>query len=313
MPEAKIEVISDPAALEALRPEWSELWRDDPRATPFQSPEWLLAWRRHLFAGGQLWVVAGRRDGRLISLLPLFRYGARLQNLAFLGAGITDYLDSLGEPTPRIPGDWEHANLEELRPDSPLLELSAPEQCSVCPVIHLPSPIDPKLAIDIRRSSNRLHQAGQARIERTTHLDDLFALHAARWRERNEEGVLAEAKLQDFHREVAAGFDRLGILRLYRLLLDDRAVAVVYAFTHRRRVYGYLTGFDPGLSKLSPGTVLLAHIIHESLREGALEFDFLRNPEPYKYRWGARDHINYRVNLRRGNRTTPGPDPPSPD
>ena len=53
--------------------------------------------------------------------------------------------------------------------------------------------------------------------------------------------------------------------------------------------------------------------VSRSLREGAREFDFLRNPEPYKYRWGARDHINYRVTFRRGNRTTPGPDPPSPD
>jgi len=31
--------------------------------------------------------------------------------------------------------------------------------------------------------------------------------------------------------------------------------------------------------------------------EGARIFDFLRNPEPYKYAWGARDQINRRISL----------------
>ena len=294
-----LSVIADHAELEALRPEWSELWRNDPRATPFQSPEWLLAWWRHLFQGGQLWTVVQRRDDKLVSLLPAFRYGDRCQHLTLIGTGVTDYLDLLGEPIESIPGDWEDAGLEELRPGSPLLALGAGEACSVCPVASLPATIDPKLAVDIHRASNRLHRAGAVKIERIESLDSLIELHRARWVERNEEGMLADERLKAFHREVAQGFAALGMLRLYEMTLDSRAIAAVYAFTHRGRTYGYLTGFDPALTKLSPGTVLLAHAFEEATQEGVLEFDFLREQEAYKYRWGAEDRSNYKVRLPR--------------
>ena len=294
-----LSVITEAEELEALRPEWSELWRSDPRATPFQSPEWLLAWWHHLFQGGRLWTVAQRRDGKLVSLLPAFRYGDRAQHLTLIGTGVTDYLDLLGEPIDSIPGDWQDASLEELRPGSPLLALGAAGECSVCPVAPLPATVDPKLTVDIHRASNRLHRAGTVKMERVESLDSLFELHRARWADRNEEGMLADDRLQAFHREVARGFAALGILRLYEMTLDGRAIAAVYAFTHRHRTYGYLTGFDPALTKLSPGTVLLAHAFQQATQEGALEFHFLRKQEAYKYRWGAKDRTNYKVRLSR--------------
>lgn len=310
-----LSVVTDFAEFAALRDEWSELWKSNPRATPFQAPEWLLPWCCYLFRGGKLWTVIERQNGRLTSLLPLFRWGAQCENLSFLGTGITDYLDGLGGPIESIPGDWKDANLEELRAESPLLALGNPEPCSVCPVITLPSTmddllkrIDPKLAIDIHRSSNRLNRAGKVRIERSTDLEDLFHLHRARWQERDEEGVLADDALQQFHREVATGFEKLGILRLYCLRLDERPLAVIYAFFHNQRAYAYLSGFDPQVSKLSPGTVLLAYVIEDAIWEGLEEFDFLRNPESYKYKWAATDRPTYKVRL-----TKPAPDPPSPD
>jgi hypothetical protein len=42
-------------------------------------------------------------------------------------------------------------------------------------------------------------------------------------------------------------------------------------------------------SRLSPGTLLIAHAIEEVIREGAAIFDFLRGQERYKYFWGAGD------------------------
>ncbi len=212
-----LSVISDPAELEALRGEWSELWASDPRATPFQSPEWLLSWWKHLFQGGQMWTVVERRNGRLASLLPLFRWGLRGEKLSFIGSGVSDYLDLLGEPLDAIPGTWDSTSLEEIRTGSPLLQFGNPEPCSVCPVIPLPATmddllavVDEKLAVDIHRSGNRLQRAGRVRIERTADPEDLFTLHRARWEQRDETGVLHEDRLQRFHREVASEFDQLG-------------------------------------------------------------------------------------------------------
>jgi CelD/BcsL family acetyltransferase involved in cellulose biosynthesis len=119
--------------------------------------------------------------------------------------------------------------------------------------------------------------------------------------------MLAGQRLQAFHREVASGFEKLGILRLYRLVLNEKPAAVIYAFTHRKHTYAYLSGFDPALSKLSPGTVLLAHVVEQAIAEGVHTFDFLRNPEPYKYKWAATDQPTYKLNL-----TKPAPDRSSP-
>ncbi len=129
-------------------------------------------------------------------------------------------------------------------------------------------------------------------------MDGLFRLHSARWQSKDEAGVLATEALQSFHREVAAGFDALGMLRLYELTLSGDTVAVIYAFAHRRRWYGYLNGFDPEFAKLSPGSTLLAHVLEQAIAEGAEAFDFLRGEESYKLSWTARPKINYRVSLK---------------
>ncbi len=208
-----LSVVTEIEELEDLRAEWSQLWRDDPRATPFQSPEWLLPWWRHIFAGGQLWTIIQRRDGRLVSLLPLFRYGADREHLTFMGTGISDYLDLIGAPIASIPGDWTDASLEEIRPGSSLADLSDPQPCSVCPVTRLPATmqellaqIDSKLAIDVHRSKNRLQRAGSVTIERANSLKDLFALHQARWESKSEQGMLAELRPADLSPRGRRGF-----------------------------------------------------------------------------------------------------------
>ena len=141
-----LQVVNSIAGLEALREEWRALWLGDPHATPFQSPEWLIPWVRHLYGGGQIWTVAQRREGRLVSLLPLFRWGTELEMLSFLGAGVTDYLDLIGESINELPGDWKYANFDELREDSPLLRLGEGEPCSTCPVLDLPASYEKLLA-----------------------------------------------------------------------------------------------------------------------------------------------------------------------
>src|SRR3974377_16939 len=83
----KIEVLD---SLEPPRHEWTELCRRS-AATPFQSPQWLIPWTRHLFGGGEIWIVAMRDGGKLVGIAPLFRWGAHERRVSFLGAGVSDY------------------------------------------------------------------------------------------------------------------------------------------------------------------------------------------------------------------------------
>ena len=89
------------------------------------------------------------------------------------------------------------------------------------------------------------------------------------------------------------------MLRLYRLVIGRKLMAVYYGFAHGGRAYAYLGGFDPDEPRLSPGALIMLHAIEAAIDEGATEFHFLRGGESYKYAWGARDRWNTARTLRR--------------
>lgn len=335
-PALCVEEVTTPEALERLRPEWSALWARCPEATPFQSPEWLIPWWKHI-GEGELWTLALREEGRLAGLAPLYVYtgGAPPRQVFPVGIATTDYLDALFEPESgrrgaaalfthlqANRGRWDVLDLQQLRPGSPLLEAPAPrgwseerDEQEPCPVLTLPHAVEElprhvpaRLLQNLRYYRRRAEKLGELRMESATgaNLEELFEallrLHRARWSSRGLPGVLAEGRVQDAHRESLLGLLAAGVLRLYALRLDERIVACYYGFMDRRgtakRAYYYLSGFDPALERLSLGTLVIGHAVQEAVREGAVEFDFLRGREAYKYLWGAKDRPTYRRRLR---------------
>jgi CelD/BcsL family acetyltransferase involved in cellulose biosynthesis len=151
----------------------------------------------------------------------------------------------------------------------------------------------------LRYFGRRAEQAGRVSFETATlaslseFLEALFSLHQARWHRLDRPGVLADPAIRDFHRAAAPLLLAAGLLRLHALRLDERIVAVVYALFARDRAYSYLSGFDPELGAISPGTLTVGHAIRHAMAEGAREFDFLRGRERFKYFWGARDRPCY--------------------
>ncbi len=79
--------------------------------------------------------------------------------------------------------------------------------------------------------------------------------------------------------------------------VNGEIIAVQYNLLAGSRLYLYLSGFDPKWSRMSPGALLVRESIRAAMAEGAREADFLRNPEDFKYLWGARDSINYRIRI----------------
>jgi CelD/BcsL family acetyltransferase involved in cellulose biosynthesis len=79
--------------------EWWDLFRRDPRATPFQSPAWQQAWWAHLGGGERIDLEARNDDGRLIGLLPMHVwYDGGTRRLVPVAAGYSDYSDALIDP-----------------------------------------------------------------------------------------------------------------------------------------------------------------------------------------------------------------------
>lgn len=308
----------DEAALEAIEPEWWELWRACPAATPFASPAWLRPWW-DAFRPGRLATVAVRQDGRLAGLAPLWlEEGPLGRRLLPLGLGITDHLDVLVHPEAlgagaalveavlSLPG-WDVWSLEELAPDAMALGLALPAteiaDHGACQVLslegeHIPSAKRRKLRMSLNRVARRDGQVSEP-TDLSRFLDDLIALHGARWRERGEGGVLDDPAVRRFHEAALPRLAAAGLVRLFTLTIEGRVAGAYYGLHHRDRAYAYLGGFDPAFAFESPGTVLMGHAIEAARREGAREFDLLRGQEPYKYEWGAADHVNRRLTVRR--------------
>jgi CelD/BcsL family acetyltransferase involved in cellulose biosynthesis/glycosyltransferase involved in cell wall biosynthesis len=315
----RAESVSDPAA---LRDEWIALWDRCPSATPFQRPEWLLPWCRSF--GVAPWTVAVRRGGRIVALaLGRVVDEGRERVLRLCGEGVTDWLDPLVDPsegaagarallaTYAESGAVARLELSQLRPESAFAaavsngEVREGESCPALAlprsVDDLPSAIGKRQLAYLRYCFRRAERAAHVEVTHATEanldemLDALFALHAARWCEKGEPGVLASPAVRRFHRDSARGFLAAGMLRLSALRFAGRIVAVFYGFAAHGRTHYYLGGFDPAFERLSPGTMIVGRAIEDAVREGCSEFDFLRGREPYKYAWGARDRASYAV------------------
>ena len=308
-------------AMSALADEWAELFARCAQATPFSHPAWALAWARQLADGTPL-AITLRRDGRLCALAPLHR--RREGTLELAGAPVSDYRDALVDDDA---GDDAAAllmaallrraacgriELADLPPSSLLATAPLPpgwrddlSACAACPIVTLPprgalaDAASPRLREDLPRFYRRLARRGALAVrfadsDGEAWVDRLIALHAARWRRRGGAGVLAEPRVQRFHREVARGLGAVRLLAVTALTLDDRTIALIYGLRRGTRFFFYLSGFDPELTELSVGSLAIAAAFERAVAAGARELDFLRGAEPYKYRWGARDRPTLR-------------------
>ncbi|MCA6119208.1 GNAT family N-acetyltransferase [Bradyrhizobium sp. WSM 1738] len=209
-------------------------------------------------------------------------------------------------------GFWDILELTELQPDAHALRMAVPSGCDVtsacasaCPVLHLPGTPDelqwilpPRKRRALRTAHNRAERRGRLQVKAAdrSSVSDMFellvSLHRHRWNSRAESGVLADPRVQQFHRHALPALMSANLLRLYLLEIDGQPAAAYYGFMHRNQAYGYLTGFEPAYAFESPSVILLGYVFAESICEGAHKFHFLRGREPYKYGWGAHDCWN---------------------
>jgi CelD/BcsL family acetyltransferase involved in cellulose biosynthesis len=324
--QLKVTVVKTAEEAEQIASEWGALWERCPNATTFQRPEWIISWI-DTFRPREPLILEIRENGELVGVAPFLIYEEGSQRIVgLMGGGVSDYLDILIEPDRReqtlseIMGfitqseiHWDVLSLTDLPAASPLLQFAGdsglkPSHHDVCTELvlpsdakHLKSVISKHKYENLRNARSRMQRIGEAHIELAMQatlnefLDALFELHAMRWKEFGESGVLADPHIQAFHREVAPELLDRKVLRFYGLRLEGRLVATLYSFFEREAVYCYLQGFDPAYASLSAGTLLLGAVIEDSISESTKRVDFLRGQESYKYSWGVKDAPTYRI------------------
>jgi len=260
------------------------------------------------------------------------------QILKFLGTKVvgSDYLDLLAAPglerevsTAILDalradgGTWDLAELSDLLPESvgldSLGENARLTNCTVgistgewCPYLPLAPTLEGYFESIGRSKRSRLKRAKKAiegvgctyAVAETPEtlgpaLEALFALHTKRWAARGLAGNLHNPAVRAFHHRLAKSLGSEGLMRIYTLEHQGKAVACDYVLQRGKTVYFYQTAFDPAPAweEYQPGYTLLAHCIEDSVSRGAREFDFLRGREEYKARWTSCARETWRLTL----------------
>lgn len=154
----------------------------------------------------------------------------------------------------------------------------------------------------LKRLSNKLKRSFRFAFRRVETAADLefvlphfFRLHRLRWMMRGLPGMMYSRKIREFHRSACHALLQDGRLRFYWLELNDEVAATLYGFAWNGVFYFYLSGFHPRHASHGIGTLLFYEVIQRSIEEGLTHFDFMRGQEEYKYRFGAKDTLNYRM------------------
>lgn len=298
---------------------WGGLHARTRLRSPFLTWTWQAEWVQAFASGRRLevWRVDDGRDAPL-ALLPLCEAGPGLWRLVG-GADVSDYLDLLapegreeeawsallGARAAR-PGVWELHSVPAGSPTVTQLPALAEafglrvtvEVEERCPVLALPDSWDAYLERlrgkerhELRRKMRRLErEAPDARPVWTgtregveARLGDFLDLHR---RSRGGKARFMDARMEGFFRRVAPALAALGMARLWFLDTPGGPLAAFMTIEWDGTVGLYNSGFRPDRAALSPGLVLLAHVVRDAIERGARRFDFLRGEERYKYDFG---------------------------
>ena len=330
--EPRGEVVSSPAELEALAPEWRAL--ASARGNAFLTPEWFFAWLRNYGDLAESAVVVVRRaDGRVRGIVPLVddRSGP-VRCLRFCGANLGDHFHPVARPEDelRVAGEaaqllasggrrWRTLALDHVSADAhwwteivrsaPLSLATSAYRDDSLPFIDLRGHTwdtymasrSRNMRSQIRRKTRALEREHGATFRRTggsaeldRDLDALFSLHDARWQALGG-STLSTERSRAFHRDFAAAALERGWLRLWLLEVDSEPVAAWYGWRVGGRYSYYQAGFSPSWERFSVGLVLLAHTMRSAVDEGVEEYDLLRGAEAYKTRFATAERLVHTV------------------
>ncbi|MFN2149229.1 MAG: GNAT family N-acetyltransferase [Anaerolineales bacterium] len=113
-----------------------------------------------------------------------------------------------------------------------------------------------------------------------------------------KENFLTESMRRHFHLLAEAAAAE-GWLQLAVLDVAGEPAFGYFNFDFNGKLWIYNSGFNPNHASLSPGWVLMGHLIQWAIEQGRHEIDFLRGDEEYKYRLGGVDRFVTRLTVRR--------------
>jgi CelD/BcsL family acetyltransferase involved in cellulose biosynthesis len=317
--------------LDSVGPEaWDALLAASRLRSPFLSWTWQAHWTATFAPDRRLEV---RRvtdaDGDLVAVLPLYEVTPGTLELIG-GADVSDYLDLLARAgheedawaalLQSRAAERERWLLHAVPATSPTVGVlpTLAGSCSLsatvereerCPVLSLPSSWDAYLASlsgkhrheltrKIRRFERDVPDGRVVSVHTAAdvgaRLGDFLALHRA---SRTGKAKFMDARMETFFRAAIPALAARDGVRLWLLEAGGEPIASFICLEWDDTVGLYNSGFSPGRAALSPGLVLLSHVIRDAIARGRPRFDFLRGEERYKLEFEPRLEDVFRVEI----------------
>ena len=319
----RVEVFRTLQDLGRIEEQWRGILLESAVSTPFQHIEFQRTWWQH-FGQGELCLLAVHNNDVLVGLVSMYvDEDAVLRWVG--GEDIADYLDVIASPAEasavrRVVFEWlsgvdapnwiraHLANIPERSESAGHWQELASDRGwysesvfqDVCPQFILPDGFDlyldgleGKQRREIRRKLRRA-AAEDARVvfidpgEKNPLLIDKFiSLMQASGLEKAE---FLTPRMRGALGDILRATQDAGMLGMCFLEVEGSLLAAYAYFSMGGVVYLYNSGYNPGMyASLSPGWVLLGHLIEHVIASGHTYFDFMRGDEDYKYWFGGED------------------------
>ncbi|MEA2002279.1 MAG: GNAT family N-acetyltransferase [Actinomycetota bacterium] len=271
-----------------------------PRVGPFPGRDWLQTWWSQCGSGELM--LADTGDGLVTLTLTdnLLEFAGEADLTDYhspLGPGAATALAGLAAELPsavdiRLDSlPHEAAVVVGVALESVGLATTTTEH-TVAAVLSLPDSFDDYLAQigkkerhELRRKRRRFdNELGTATLVRQSGPEAVATFADLHRRSSGDKGEFMTANKEQFflalHNEAGGVID---------FLLDGsgQPASAVFSFEDDAGFYLYNSAFEPDVRHLSPGNVVLSHLIERSISERRGVFDFLKGDETYKFRLGA--------------------------
>jgi len=328
-----VQIFETADCFDALKAEWSALLAHTASNTLFLTPEFQANWWKHFGRDGGLRLATVRDEtGALAGIAPLYAEPPDTDGRIVLrligGVEVADYCDLIVAPGREedaaaavldalgARNEWHALDLRNMPANSPTRQLIAAQAAArglsvterveeVCPVIPLGETfdayletLDKKQRHEVRRKMRKAHAEAQinwymigAQHDLDQALSDFIDLQR---KSQHDKDSFMTAPMQAYFRDLARVMLDAGWLELSFIEVNGQRAATYFSFAYDNQTLLYNSGYDPqAYAGLSPGIVLLSHLIEHSIEQKRSRFDFLQGNETYKYRMGAVDtHVH---------------------
>lgn len=315
-------------SLEPILPEWEELFRSDPEATPFMSPQWARAWWPTWGGSGRPWIVGVRENGQLVGLAPfMLRRRGPLRVLGRLGSHPSQDVLAPSE-LKRGVAEAVVAEIDQRRREWDLLAISCfPDDSAIersmrqrrlrfrqrrtatYPRIELPGSFDEYLESlprkrrkDLRRHLRRLDD-GELEVRRVSEpaaigaaIDRWHSLKLSWWEAKEDTEIHVGQRgprFAGFLKDLMSLMIPAGLGEVWELRHSGQVVGVEISLIDRRTFHSWQGGYDVAVAHLGPGKVAIGEGIRLSIAAGRRYYDLMRGGESYKYWYGCRDRESH--------------------